>query len=171
VSGYRPGWRRGLSLVEAVISVAIVGGMMVVALNAAGAAAVTSYRASAQLRGMALAQELMSEILMQDYGDPVQGGFGRGADETGGPGRSPFDDVDDYHGWTEAPPQERDGTPVAGFGDWQREVEVRWVNPANVALVRSFESGVKRITVSVRHRQVPVVRLVALRTAGAEAAR
>ena len=39
--------------------------------------------------------------------------------------------VDDFNGWSESPPQERDGTVMSGLSGWQRSVLVERVTPAD----------------------------------------
>jgi len=157
--------RRALTLVEAVVSIAIIGVMLVAALNTVGASQTTQKKMGDRSRAMLLAQDLMSEIFQQSYIEPddpvaligLEGG--ENSDK-----RDRFDDVDDYHGWSASPPQEKDGTAFSGFDGWRRSVAVDWVNPADVAEELGSDTGVKRITVSVTLDDLPLATLVALRT-------
>jgi MSHA pilin protein MshD len=155
-----------LTLVEAVVSIAIIGVMLVAALNTVGASQTTQKKMGDRNRAMLLAQDLMSEILQQAYEDAnlAPGSFGLGADEVGDGSRALWEDVDDYDGWSASPPQEKEGTVLAGFDGWRRSVTVDWVSPVDAAQELGGDSGVKRITVSVTLDDVPLATLVALRT-------
>ena len=69
---------QGISMVEATISIVIVGTMMVAGLSAVGASARVQQRMTDSGRGVLLAQQLMSEIMQQSYEEPVDTpSFGR----------------------------------------------------------------------------------------------
>ena len=157
---------RAFTLVEATVSVFIVGVMVVAALSTVGATRLGEYKVAERCRALPLAQDLMAEILQQAYADPAYGpgSFGLGGDEVGDGSRSLWDDVDDYHGWSASPPEQKDGTPITGLADWQRSVNVAWVDPMALSQVEGSESDVKRITVTVTHKNVPVASLTAFRT-------
>ena len=149
--------RRGFTLVEAAISIAIVGGLVVASLYALGGAARGRSVQTAAAVADGLAACLLSEILQCKYVDPVSPVFGPEAGETNGT-RSAFEDVDDYNGWTETPPQNKDGTTLAGYTGWTRSVVVAYVDPATMA-VSATDTGLKKITVTVtdpRGRQTTV---------------
>jgi MSHA pilin protein MshD len=160
-------FRRTLTLVEAVVSIAIVGVMLVAALNTVGASQTTQQKMGDRNRAMLLAQDLMSEIFQQSYIEPDDAVAAIGLE--GGENsdkRDRFDDVDDYDGWSASPPQRKDGTALSDFDGWRRSVVVDWVNPVNAAEELGADSGVKRITVSVTLNDLPLATLVALRTNG-----
>lgn len=155
---------RGFSLVEAVISIVIVAGLFVVALNTLGASrtsrAATTQRSSALL----LAQDLMAEILQRPYADPDQTpAVGLETGESTGD-RTRFDDVDDYLGWSASPPQYPDGTKIPWATAYKREVDGIWVNPKDLAQTSVTETGAKRIDVTVSFRDRKLITLHAVRT-------
>ena len=51
--------------------------------------------------------------------------FGPDSGESSWHRRSVFDDVDDYNGWNESPPQYRDGTTIPDRDDWRHRVDSR----------------------------------------------
>lgn len=156
---------RALSMVETVISIAIVGVMMVAALNAVGASRLGQKKTGDRGKGALLAQQLMSEILRQHYVEPVDApGFGRESSESGGD-RAAYDDVDDYDAWTASPPQNKDGSVIPDLIGWQRSVEVDWVAPGDLQTPIGADQSVKRIIVTVSRDGVPVASLIAVRTA------
>jgi len=158
-----PPRRPGFTLVEAVISIVLVGVLLVAAINTLGATAVSKRNIEHQALGYTLAAELMAEILSQAYEEPVDNvAFGREAGESGG-SRVDWDDVDDYGGWSASPPQTKDDEPLDGYDQWTRSVEVAFVKPTSLNELGA-NTGVKRITVTASFNGVPAAELVAIRT-------
>jgi len=153
-----------LSLVEVVISIVIIGVMMVAALRTVAGVALGRRLDGDRYVGRMLGEQLMAEILSKAYQDPCssESSLGPGGDEQATGNRSLFDDVDDYAGWTESPPADPNGVAIRE-PNWQRSVQVVWVNPFDFNDVRDLETGVKRITVTVRRDGAEVALLVALR--------
>lgn len=152
------------TLVEAVLSVLIVGIMLVAALSTVGASRLSQHRTSQYSRGQLLAESLMAEILQQDYLDPNDTPvFGIEPGESAST-RADFDDVDDYDGWSSTPPAQQDGTQIPDLADWERSVSVQWVDPDNIMQVKGAESGAKRVTVTVSCDSKQVSSLTAIRT-------
>jgi type II secretory pathway pseudopilin PulG len=155
---------RGFTIVEAIISLIIVATMFVAALNTVGTSRLSQYKSSLGSRGRLLAESLMTEILRRNYQDPDgQSVFGREPGESAST-RADFDDVDDYHGWSSSPPVEKDGTLIPGLTGWKRSVTVEWVDPLDVTQVRTTETNVKRVTVTVSYDDVPVISLVGIKS-------
>jgi len=153
------------TIIEAALSTIVIGVMLVAALNTVGASRVAQYRNADRVRGSELAASLMAEITAQAYEDRALalGSFGLPLAKVTG-NRSKFDDVDDYHNWTESPPQSKSGTVLAGFNGWTRNVTVKWVNPADPTVVSAVNTGAKLITVAASRNGVPIVRLSSVRT-------
>ena len=105
MSGERPmayGRARGFGLVEAVCSLLIVAVLLTAGLTAVAASLKGREAATRQARARKLAEELLAEALTQRYREPGSSGLlGLDVSEILSPGRSGFDDVDDYDGWTE----------------------------------------------------------------------
>lgn len=161
--------RRAMTLVESVVSIAIVGLMFAAVLNTVGAAAVTRQHATEQARAVLLADDLLAEILRQGYAEPGDAdSFGRELPESNGV-RSAYDDVDDYDGWSSSPPEEKDGTAIPGLTGWTRSVDVDFVNSGDLASITASDTGVKRITVIVTGPDAATAKLVAIRTAAGTA--
>lgn len=156
--------RRGLGMVEIVFSVVLVGTVMVAAMNAAGAAAAARSLADDRARGQLLAESLMTEILAQKYIDESQPTtMGPESGESQPSNRVAFDDVDDYRNYTDYPPKAEDGTPIAGFANWTRVVAVAFVEPSSPSSLAASDSGLKRITITVKHNGAAVATLVAFK--------
>ena len=152
------------TLVEVMMSVIIVGVMFVAALNTVGSTRIGEYKITERNRGLLLAQDLMAEILQQAYDDPNDPVvFGTESGE-GTSNRTDFDDVDDYHGWSQSPPQRRDGSAIPDLDRWTRSVAVVWINPANLSQTVGSDQGAKRMSVTVTHNGLPVASMFAFRT-------
>lgn len=166
----RPKTNTAFSLAETVVSVALVGGLLVVALNTVGDTTLGRQKMGDRGRGHLLAQDLMTEILQQNYDDPDDTPtFGPEASESTG-SRAGFDDVDDYTGWSASPPQKKDGAGTSDGPAWQRSVTVEYVaaNDDLTAPAVDSDQGVKRITVTVTRNDLVVCSLVSVRTNAAD---
>jgi hypothetical protein len=175
--------RDALSMVETLVSILLVGGLVVVSLDTLGQSARGQQYAADRGRAQHLAADLLSEIMQQYYHEPDYQIAELGAEAEVGitmPGsitvtfgvnvgevstdRSTFDDVDDYHNWSESPPKHRDGTTMAGFDDWKRSVIVNYVNPTSLNQTVSSDQGAKRIIVIVERNGVEITRMVGVKT-------
>lgn len=140
--------RDGISLVEVLASMVLVGVLMAAAMRSVGGVMQT-WNASLHLhRGQGLAQQLMTEILQQSYENP-DGSPIWGIESPESPTeRSAWDDVDDYDGWS-AVPQSKAGSSLVGYEQWRREVTVDYTDLANPTQSSLTDQGLKRITVTV----------------------
>ena len=157
--------RRGFSYIEAVISVVKLGTSIVGGLSMFSGY-LQRVRATADSAiGIELASDLMAEILSLPFEDVelAEGSFGLDADETS---RSTFDDVDDYDGWTESPPQARDGTPLGGteYDAFVRSVIVNNTTSDLADVATDGTTRHKRVMVTVERGGKRVQRLVGFRT-------
>ena len=154
--------RPAFTLVEAVLAMLVVALMLVAALNAVSATKAAELAFTDRTRGAMLAQALLDEVLSREYEDPdaSEPVFGPDAGETT---RASFDDVDDYANWTESPPQNLDGTNMTDLAGWTRSVVVERVDGANPSgPAAGAETGLKRVTVTVRRGARTVAQLTAL---------
>lgn len=144
--------RGGSTLLEVLICVLIVGALTVPALQMLGSVAASYARRANRDVARMLAQDLLSEIKQADFSDPESSTsvFGIEPDETN-TNRSDFDDVDDYHLWTEQPPQFRNGAPMIGYEEFTRTVEVNYVDPNSTAAISVTETSLLRVRVTVSH--------------------
>lgn len=137
-----PSSRRGLSLIETVISAAILAGLMAAVLSAAGTTAARRRAAADARTAQALADELASETALLSF-DPV-------ANILGSPTRREmFNDLLDAHGWSESPPASIDGIPNTALAGWSSSIAVQWVSPSAPRTAVAFDTGCRRITVTV----------------------
>jgi hypothetical protein len=159
--------RRGVSLVEVTVAVLLVSIMLAASMRSVAVSRMVDYKVANAARGKLLAQGLLAEILQQAYADPVVASTTLGPDaanlETS---RATYNDVDDYNGWTESPPKNRDGTLLSSdMTGWGRSVKVEWVNPASLTASASVtETHCKRVTVTVTYNGATVATMVGVRT-------
>jgi MSHA pilin protein MshD len=156
--------RRGFSLVELSVATVLTGVLMVAALQSAGQSLLARRKTADRSLGHLLAHGLLNEIRGLPYCEPgaTEPAIGRDTGEAAGL-RATFDDVDDYHGLSESPPQTRSGASLAGVAGWSRTVTVAWVDSANFASSAS-SSGAKRITVTASFNGSPMATATAVRT-------
>jgi hypothetical protein len=142
--------RPAMSMVEVLFACAIVSGMVVASLDAAGMVFRARRLNADGTTGPALAQELLEEAMAMPYEDPQAPGGAIGP-ETGetGSNRAAFDDVDDYHNWNSANADTISGVAIAGFTGWRRQVSVTRVQLANPAQSSASDVGLKRVIVTV----------------------
>lgn len=107
---------RGFTLVEVVVSVVVlsisVGGLML----AFGTALRDSPRPNRLVQAGAIAEAYLEEILLLPMDDPD--GIG------GETARADLDDVFDYHGLSDSPPEDQTGTALPGLSAYQVDVSV-----------------------------------------------
>ncbi|MCG8405338.1 MAG: hypothetical protein MI923_09090 [Phycisphaerales bacterium] len=155
---------RAFTLVEAILSSMVVGLMLVGALEAVRTVHTIRDATLNHAKGQLLAEDLLAEIVKHDYADG-DGSSGMGQDSgEAGTDRREFDDVDDYHNWSPSAPLNVDGTQMDGMDGWTRGVVVEYVNPNDLAQVSANNTGIKRITVTVRYLGEVITVLQTVRT-------
>jgi Tfp pilus assembly protein PilV len=165
--------RAGFSLVESMLALVLASGAMVAALGVIGASAKSEAFALRRAIGQTLATELLSEACSLSFEQPGWvGSFGVSGAEVGATARSTFNDVDDYNGWTESPPENSDGTSRADLDGWSRRVLVERVSLASHAGdAVAYDSRVKRVTVTVEWNGMEIATASAIRTSAWDDAR
>ncbi len=141
--------RKGLSLVEVVVSSLLVGTVVVGSLSMLGASVRTQTSANNLIVGPLLADMLLAEIMSMPYEDPEEAGGSLGTD-TGESesNRIDFDDVDDYNGWSPSQVEDRLGNTLSEYAGWTRSISVSRAERANGGWWFA-ETGLKRINVTV----------------------
>jgi hypothetical protein len=142
-----PGHRGG-SLAETIVCLAIVGLLMVPAMDLLGSVARSSAIDAHAEQLTSLSCDLLAEVLQASFADPEEPTRAPGVD-TGedASSRATFDDLDDYAGWTENPPRDRDGNALPGLNGYRRTVSVTFASAANPNANSSSATDLKRVTV------------------------
>ena len=159
----KSGFKRRLNaftMMEAALSVAIVGVLMVSSTSTFGAIARARQSQVESRLAYLLGQQLMTEIMQgyfQSQALPVV--FG----PINGQTRAQFDYVDAYNGYTASPPVAQSGSVLLGYAGWSESVSVGYVSvSAPVAPVST--SSLKQITVTVTAPSGKAYNLTGLRS-------
>ncbi len=157
---------RGVSMMETVLSIALVGIVLVAAMDTLGGARVAQAQNADLAIAEVLCESMMNEILAQAYegADEGVGSFGRSLSEAGDLTRAAFDDVDDYNNWTASPPQGKDGKPIEWASGLQRLVRVQCVDASDLRSVTADGVCLKRIRVQVLRNKKVLAQLEAYRS-------
>jgi type II secretory pathway pseudopilin PulG len=151
------------TLVEATMSTLIVSILLVCAVQVAGANGLAQYKSAERSTARFLADGLLNDISALPYEDPnLTPLFGRESGETAA-SKANYDDIDDFDGWSESPPQYRDGSQIPNLTGWRRTVKIERLGPNDLS-VQSIETGAKRITVTILHNNVTVLSRAVIRT-------
>ena len=151
----------GVTLIELVIAIAIVGIALAGAVSVFVVTTQHSADPMAQEQAQLIAEAYLDEILLKKFYDPDTGTVCTGT--TGGETRATYDNVCDYNGLSEAP-TDQFGTPIAGVSSYNVAVSV--VN-SGVSLGSINNTGairILRVDVTVSLQGSPAVVLSAYRT-------
>jgi MSHA pilin protein MshD len=151
--------RQGFTLIEALVAATILA-ITVTAVTLPFTAGAQNEQDSARLTlAVAYAQELMEEILSRPFDDP--GGGMTPGPEAGETSRDLYDNIDDYHGYSEADGQIKDMYGLAATdrlaAGLSRSVAAEYVYVAGQDT--SGSPTFIRVTVTVRYRGRPLVTL------------
>lgn len=126
--GSRVAAQRGATLVELVMFILIVGVALSSVLGTLSLAAGRSGDPMLQRQALAVAESMLDEIAAQPFtvNDPDGGvdNVGPEAGETRGSATTPFDHVNDYHGYARTGIVDAGGTPIAGLEGYGVSVTV-----------------------------------------------
>jgi type II secretory pathway pseudopilin PulG len=138
-----------MTLVETVVSVAVVSVLLAGALNATGASAAGRRLSEERRTAEKLCDDLMAEAMSRPYLDPDNGNNGEGPapEEASTSVRTAFDDVDDFNGWKASPPLTRDGKAISGTTGLTRGITV--VKYPGATDMYKYAGEVKVVTVTV----------------------
>lgn len=159
--------QRGVSLVELVIFIVVIG----IALSSVAGALAFATRHTAdpllQRQALAVAESLLQEVLAQPFVNLNPDGSaeapGPEAGEARGSPTAPFNHVNDYHGYTMAGIVDLNGAPVAGLAAYSAAVTVTSVAFDGIAAADSLRvqvtvtgpGGVEVTLTGLRARQSP----------------
>lgn len=147
--------RRGLTLMEVVISSLLVGTVLVSSLSATASWRRFQLQTQSQELARRLAEELVSEIMSVAFIDPTQTSpqaFARESGETT-VSRHNWDDVDDYHGLIETTVRDKSGTVITEAAGFTRAVSLSPAVPIETApghaISNDLQAPLRHIVVTV----------------------
>lgn len=126
--------RRGLTMLEVIISMTLVATIMLVSLTASANMMRNRVAAARGVQAEILAGYFLDEISTLAFRDPSdESRFGREPSETGSD-RSSYNDIDDFDGFREVSPTFRDGQAIPGYDGWTVNAEIYPLSLAGVPL-------------------------------------
>ena len=146
-------WRRtsnrGVTLIEAVVAISVLA--IAIPPLVGLFTEVASHGTGNTYQGVAVvyADSLMEEIVSKAYEDPDEPSGSFGSEEAF---RSSYDDIDDYDGMSNSPPERIDGTTLGDYGGFTRSATVDNVTAADPDPTTPQSDGstdFKRIEVTV----------------------
>jgi hypothetical protein len=155
---------RGLTLLEVVMATFITGVMLVVSLDSIGAVFQTNLANAHRLAGPGLAHELMAEIMSLPYKEANGSNLTLGTESGESTvNRNQFDDVDDYKGLNSLGVRTKSGTLAPGYSGWRQQADVEWVEITTGLTWILYDTGLKRITVTITSPEGDVTQLIGYR--------
>tara|TARA_R110002072_G_scaffold42064_20_gene118646 strand:+ start:70517 stop:71080 length:564 start_codon:yes stop_codon:yes gene_type:complete len=162
--------RRGISMAETIVSTMIVGFVLVSTLQVVGPVVRTTSVHADKLIAANLANELSEEIATRRFTDPdVDDPNALGVNDGEQPKtRTAFDDIDDYNAWSATPPISLANGKIEGLAGWTRSVKVAHVELADATTESKFNTGLKRVTVSVSKNGTVLAQITTLQSQSAD---
>ncbi|MFG0244455.1 MAG: hypothetical protein ACF8MF_00170 [Phycisphaerales bacterium JB052] len=167
MSTSHPTSRRGITMAETIISTLLVAFVLVGTIQIVGPVVRSGSVMADKAIATSLARELSEEISTKYFTAPGSADL-----ETLAPGmaetRSTYNDIDDYNGLSNSPPQLSDGTKLANLAGWTRSVKVEHMSLIDPSSNSRGYSGGKRVTVTVSKDGVQLAEIVTLHTHAAD---
>ncbi|MCK4628114.1 MAG: hypothetical protein KAT56_03865 [Sedimentisphaerales bacterium] len=139
----------GFSYVEVLLSSVIISIILVSGLRLFGNLGRSQQVLLDQSSADFLALQMVEEIKQQFYEDPDGSPvFGREPTESV-VDRNDFDDVDDYHNFSDYPPKRRTGAALSKYVDFTRTVSVRYVTADDFTQTATGDEGFKEVSITV----------------------
>ena len=126
--------RAAVTLIEVTISIVLVSTILLVSITASSNLRRNHHDARDDNHGLSIAHQFLDEISAMDFRDSVDPVFGLESGESA-TDRTTFDDVDDYHNYSQNPPTHRDGSAIAGADNWSISVSIVAADPDSSGVV------------------------------------
>ena len=121
--------QRGVTLVELVVTIVVVGVLGAMTAAAIGRLDLASTDPLVQRQSLAIAESLLAEVIQQGSPDNDPDGGAEALGPESGEAResasAPFDHVNDYNGFTMTGIRSLDGSAIAGLGSYSASIVVR----------------------------------------------
>lgn len=159
--------RHGITMAETIVSTLLVGLVLVGTIQIVGPVIRSGSVMADKAVAANLARELSDEISTKYFTSPILDdveAMGAGVGET----RATYDDIDDYHGLSNSPPQLSTGSGISSLSGWTRAVKVVHVDLDDPTIESGTYTGIKRVTVTVSKDGVQLAQVVSLHTHAAD---
>lgn len=147
----------GFTLVELVVSMALLGITVVGIFTFYRTAYQTQEASEAKLQAIYLAQDLREEILFRHRRAPVSGDVN--SSNSNSKSRLAFDSVHDYAGWSASPPRDVSGNELSDYSDMKRSVSVQRLALNRWNELESGQGDYREITISIDRADQPLYEL------------
>lgn len=152
--------RRGLTIIEAVMSVMVTSIVLVAAMETLGLVARSRAITERHSVGVMLAEDLLAEVLSRPFDEPGSASELSGTPES----RASFVSIFDYDGWRASPPEQVNGDEMTEHAAYERRVTVTFADASLNAT--GADSGIAIVTVEVFRGGMPAAKVTAVRTRG-----
>ncbi|MBC8481608.1 MAG: type II secretion system protein [Planctomycetes bacterium] len=142
--------KNGFTLIEALISIVLVGFAIISLLSASTCYTNINGESLKLSNAEFLTEQIRQLITLADYQDPQTGDTTFGAEESL---LSGYDDVDDYDAKTFSPPIDMNKSQISDLADYSQQITVENVSEQNLQQTVSDKgSNILRITVEINHK-------------------
>lgn len=140
--------RRGISLVEVVVSSLLVGLVLVTSMRATTMVHSSTVAADDTMVLSVAAESILEELRGLAYAEPL-GSSAIGIDDNEiQSDRATWDDVDDAAGYRAIGFVQRDGKAVVGGESWKCRIQCQWVDPTTLAVCEE-DRGLKKVKIQM----------------------
>ncbi|MCR9075408.1 MAG: hypothetical protein NXI07_05150 [bacterium] len=153
--------RRGITMAETIVSTLLVGMVLVGTIQIVGPTVRSGTVMADKVVASNLARELSDEIATKYFKSTIDDDLDFIGTESGG-SRKHYDDIDDYHGMSNTPPELSDESKLSNLVGWTRTVKVSHADLNSPGVDSGTYTGLKRVTVTVQKDGVKLAEVVTL---------
>lgn len=146
-------------MVESVLSVLLVSGVLIAALNTLGGSRKSQRYQTVQSTGQRLCQNLLDEVRAVSTGGtitvngsaPTQGAAVAALGTAATPNRIGYTSPTTYHGWSQSPPVDRWGIAIPNTTGFTRSVTARMIDPTDLASTSATDQGLYEVKIAAMY--------------------
>ena len=148
-------------MAETIVSTLLVGMVLVGTIQIVGPTVRSGTVMADKVVASNLARELSDEIATKYFKSTIEDDLDYIGTESGG-SRKDYDDIDDYHGMSNTPPELSDKSKLKNLDGWTRSVKVSHADLNSPGVDSGSYTGLKRVTVTVQKNGVTLAEVVSL---------
>jgi|GEM_PF-5741413 len=146
-------------MVESVLSVLLVGGVLIAALNTLGGSRKSQRHQTIQSTGQRLCQTMLDEIRGASASGTVavNGTVPTNGSSVGILGtatvlnRTSYTSPTSYHGWSQSPPVDRWGIAIPNTTGFTRSITARMINPTDLTSTSATDQGLYEVKIAASY--------------------